>query len=171
MSHSVMLQVLRKQRIFQGRLYQIFCEKGFTTIPPDQQRWGGPSQIVRQSHVRIYSCVMVCWRDTAPLPHDERRDEYEMHLAGYFSRVLALRQLLQDFHAHLTSQGAETIQVLSLGAGFDTSFFNLQVCNSAHQSHYTKCLLQVSFRGQRQCAAPRTRTTNFSEPALDFGKA
>ena len=47
--------------------------------------------------------------------------------AGYFSRVLALRQLLQDFHVHFTSQGVTTVQILSLGAGFDTSFFNLQV--------------------------------------------
>ncbi|CAL5221350.1 g3526 [Coccomyxa viridis] len=45
---------------------------------------------------------------------------------GYFSRVLALRQILQEFHAHLTSQGVSTVQILSLGAGFDTSFFNLQ---------------------------------------------
>ena len=58
--------------------------------------------------------------------------------AGYFSRVLALRQILQDFHAHLTSQGVSTIQILSLGAGFDTNFFNLQANGCS--------LLQPSFR-------------------------
>lgn len=48
--------------------------------------------------------------------------------AGYFSRVLALRQLLDQFLKAVAIESAcQRPQVLSLGAGFDTTFFHMQV--------------------------------------------
>lgn len=46
-----------------------------------------------------------------------------MHGAGYYARYAALRQLLAGFAAAL--RGAP-FQILSIGAGFDTSFWQLQ---------------------------------------------
>ena len=46
---------------------------------------------------------------------------------GYFSRVLVLRQLLQQFLEAARQQAERRVQVLSLGAGFDTTFFHCQV--------------------------------------------
>ncbi|KAK9914942.1 hypothetical protein WJX75_002652 [Coccomyxa subellipsoidea] len=50
---------------------------------------------------------------------------------GYFARVLALRQLLQQFFDVISQEtvaGEEQniVQILSLGAGFDTTFFNVE---------------------------------------------
>jgi len=54
---------------------------------------------------------------------------------GYYARWAALRKLLLQF----LEDGAQTVedtplkkQVLSLGAGFDTTFFQLQVWNSTN---------------------------------------
>ena len=47
--------------------------------------------------------------------------------AGYFSRVLALRQLLEQFFKAVGQSEWQKPQVLSLGAGFDTTFFHMQV--------------------------------------------
>ncbi|EIE22490.1 leucine carboxyl methyltransferase family protein [Coccomyxa subellipsoidea C-169] len=51
---------------------------------------------------------------------------------GYFARLLALRQLLQQFFDVISQSTApheqqSVAQVLSLGAGFDTTFFNVEV--------------------------------------------
>ena len=52
--------------------------------------------------------------------------------AGYFARVLALRGLLEQFFDVVSGLDASqerqhVAQVLSLGAGFDTTFFNIEV--------------------------------------------
>ena len=42
---------------------------------------------------------------------------------GYASRVLAIRKLVQRFTQAALDQGAERVQIVNLGAGFDTTFF------------------------------------------------
>lgn len=46
--------------------------------------------------------------------------------AGYYSRQAALRLLLQQFLHTTHSKASQPIQILSLGAGFDTTWFQLQ---------------------------------------------
>lgn len=52
--------------------------------------------------------------------------------AGYYSRQAALRLLLQQFLHTTHSKGSHPTQILSLGAGFDTTWFQLQA-----SGHYT----------------------------------
>jgi O-methyltransferase involved in polyketide biosynthesis len=57
---------------------------------------------------------------------------FDLLTPGYFARVLALRQLLQQFFDVISQEtvaGEEQniVQILSLGAGFDTTFFNVEV--------------------------------------------
>ncbi len=52
-------------------------------------------------------------------------------LAGYYSRVAALQELVRQFLASSSSgteaaSGKASRQILSLGAGYDTLFFTLQ---------------------------------------------
>lgn len=58
---------------------------------------------------------------------------------GYYSRVAALRQLLQSFLA-MGEGGASAMQILSLGAGFDTTFFQL-----AEEGHSILRYVEVDF--------------------------
>jgi hypothetical protein len=60
-----------------------------------------------------------------PCMHYRSVDDVLAH-AGYFSRVLFLRQLLQQF-LKAAARSQRGTQVLSLGAGFDTTFFHFQV--------------------------------------------
>ena len=57
---------------------------------------------------------------------------------GYYSRVTAVRRVLDDFlHAGNADGSARPKQVISLGAGFDTLYFNYEMvrfpskCNTA----------------------------------------
>lgn len=48
-------------------------------------------------------------------------------LAGYYSRFMALRHLLLQFLGRGNASSAQPQQVLTLGAGYDTTFFQLEV--------------------------------------------
>lgn len=47
---------------------------------------------------------------------------------GYFARWAALRKLLLQFLETDMNGNQTKKQILSLGAGFDTTYFQLQVC-------------------------------------------
>lgn len=58
-----------------------------------------------------------------------RNDNYILgNLPGYYSRYWVLHQLLLDF-LDITHSGESELppQILSLGAGYDTTWFGLQV--------------------------------------------
>ena len=57
---------------------------------------------------------------------------------GYYSRLAALRQLLKQFLNISHNQQSGPTQILSLGAGFDTTWFQLQV--TAYTNDYCKYL-------------------------------
>lgn len=48
-------------------------------------------------------------------------------MAGYYSRVMALRHLLLQFLGRGKASSNPPLQVLSLGAGYDTTYFQLEV--------------------------------------------
>jgi hypothetical protein len=52
-------------------------------------------------------------------------------VAGYYSRQAALRLLLKQFLEITHSKQSGPTQILSLGAGFDTTWFQLQVLMSS----------------------------------------
>jgi len=52
-------------------------------------------------------------------------------VAGYYSRQAALRLLLKQFLEITHSKQSGPTQILSLGAGFDTTWFQLQVLISS----------------------------------------
>ncbi len=54
-----------------------------------------------------------------------------MFVAGYYSRQAALRLLLKQFLEITHSKQSGPTQILSLGAGFDTTWFQLQVLMSS----------------------------------------
>lgn len=54
-----------------------------------------------------------------------------MFVAGYYSRQAALRLLLKQFLEITHSKQSGPTQILSLGAGFDTTWFQLQVLLSS----------------------------------------
>lgn len=63
--------------------------------------------------------------------------ELALYCSGYYSRFMVLRQLLLDF-LQLTGHGQAgelQPQVLSLGAGHDTTWFQLQACPNYFPSH------------------------------------
>ena len=56
--------------------------------------------------------------------------------AGYYARFAAFQQLIQSFLQRCSqSDTAGSAQIVSLGAGFDTTFFNLKVVQWA-LSHF-----------------------------------
>ncbi len=56
-----------------------------------------------------------------------RMDKLYLSVAGYYSRQAALRLLLKQFLEVTHSKQSGPTQILSLGAGFDTTWFQLQV--------------------------------------------
>ena len=52
---------------------------------------------------------------------------FDSALAGYYSRVMALRHLLLQFLGRGKASSGPPLQVLSLGAGYDTTYFQLEV--------------------------------------------
>lgn len=67
--------------------------------------------------------------------------------AGYYSRHSALRQLLMSFLKTAHAAGSES-QVLSLGAGFDTTWFQL---NQDSPELLPTRYLEVDFPEVRAC--------------------
>lgn len=79
-----------------------------------------------------------------------------MHGAGYYARFAAFDQLTSLFLQRCSSAGVAA-QILSLGAGFDSNFFRLQVgvsiANSSLQHLCTcTCLLTAGHAGGGQGA-------------------
>lgn len=58
-------------------------------------------------------------------------DKLNVFVAGYYSRQAALRLLLKQFLEITHSKQSGPTQILSLGAGFDTTWFQLQVLPSS----------------------------------------
>jgi hypothetical protein len=58
-------------------------------------------------------------------------DKLYVFVAGYYSRQAALRLLLKQFLEITHSKQSGPTQILSLGAGFDTTWFQLQVLLSS----------------------------------------
>ncbi len=58
-------------------------------------------------------------------------DKLYVFVAGYYSRQAALRLLLKQFLEITHSKQSGPTQILSLGAGFDTTWFQLQVLMSS----------------------------------------
>lgn len=58
-------------------------------------------------------------------------DKPYVFVAGYYSRQAALRLLLKQFLEITHSKQSGPTQILSLGAGFDTTWFQLQVLMSS----------------------------------------
>lgn len=64
---------------------------------------------------------------------------------GYFARWAALRKLLNQFldgGSNADENGHSKKQILSLGAGFDTTYFQLQVSKSPSQVPSSLCLAE-----------------------------
>ena len=100
-------QVLREARLLPRSLPAALCPKILPQVPPDQQRY------VYQELKTAGLAMFLDWQKYCA--------------SGYYSRQAALRLLLQQFLSATHSKQSCPTQILSLGAGFDTTWFQLQV--------------------------------------------
>ena len=79
------------------------------------------------AHITLFSMTRRAGK-SAPQPGLSRQAVYKRTAwAGYYSRFMALRHLLLQFLGRGSATSAQPMQVLSLGAGYDTTFFQLEV--------------------------------------------
>ncbi|KAK9824836.1 hypothetical protein WJX81_004800 [Elliptochloris bilobata] len=87
---------------------------------------------------------------------------------GYYSRVMALRNLLYQFLGRANMFPGQPLQVLSLGAGYDTTFFQLEAQGLAPARFYEVDLREVTQRKAATIAAvPDLRDRLGASAAVD----
>lgn len=101
------MQILCATRLLSRSFHTILCEESHEAGATYQPRCGGASlELLLLSHKNILAAKL----------------EQSLVPAGYFTRFSALQDLIQRF---LKTPGQ--LQILSLGAGYDTTWFRLMV--------------------------------------------
>ena len=82
-----------------------------------------PSNLV--AHSRAPAVHLKSWQEYSNARREQTAFQQQQSVAGYYSRVMALRHLLLQFLGR--GKANQPLQVLSLGAGYDTTYFQLEV--------------------------------------------
>ena len=135
---------MHRARLLPRPVSALLCSAESPQVPPYQQRQAPHSASLHSAPMQqgAHPCSPITARAQAPFAARPLPGLLTScaRCTGYFSRYLALRQLLLQFLGRAGAPPAPPLQLLSLGAGFDTTYFQLQVATSAPSSHWLTTL-------------------------------